>query len=203
MPPIDSYSRRIWCIAAGVLVIALVQAACAQTIGAKDMLKDARGFGWDIALYVIAALRFGRGSWAERVSTLLVGALLAGSGIDALADLWADLGRPESDGATETLLSDTFALAAPGLAAAMLLRFRRAADPLVTASWLNARNDLLAAVLTGACDVTGHVAGLHWPGVALDMIGVLLSFQAAGTVLRSALVTTDTLEPVALVEETR
>lgn len=187
MAPSDAYRRRIWCIATGVILIALVQAACAERLGAPEMLKDARGFGWDIALYVIAALRFGRGTWAERISTLLVGALLAGSGIDALSDLWTSFGRPEEDTATEALMSDAFAFAAPGLAAALLFRFRRAAEPLVTASWLNARNDLLAAALSGACDLTDHAVGLHWPGVALDVMGVLLSFQAAATVLRAAL----------------
>ncbi|MCJ2049467.1 hypothetical protein [Methylobacterium sp. J-070] len=184
-------------------MIALVQAACAQALGAQDMLKDARGFGWDIALYWIAALRFGRGTWAERASTLLVGALLAGSGIDALADMWTDLGRSESDSTADTLLSDAFALAAPGLAAAVLLRFRHTTDPLVAASWLNARNDLLAAVLTVVCDMTGHVVGLRWPGFALDLIGVMLSFQAAAIVLRSALVAPATLEPIALAERSR
>ncbi len=203
MAPIGSYRRRIWCIAAGVFLIALVQAACAQLLGAQDMLKDARGFGWDIALYVIAALRFGRGTWAERISTLLVGALLAGSGIDALADLWTSFGRPEEETAAQTLLADAFAFAAPGLAAAVLVPFRRAADPLVTASWLNARNDLSAAVLSGACDLTGHVAGLHWPGVALDVIGVLLSFQAAAIVLRAALAGSDMAGLVALPEGSR
>src|SRR3954447_24587800 len=138
MLPIESYKRQIWCIAAGLLLIALVQAACAQALGAPDMLKDARGFGWDIALYVIAALRFGRGTWAERASTFLVGALLAASGIDTLADLWSSFGHPEEENATETLLSDAFAFAAPGLAAAVLFRFRHATDPLVKASWLNA-----------------------------------------------------------------
>ena len=203
MQPCETYRRWIWCIAAGLLVIALVQAACAQAIGAQEMLKDARGFGWDIALYVIAALRFGRGTWAERISTLLVGALLAGSGIEALADLWTSLGHPEDTSATETLLSDAFALAAPGLAAAVLFRFRRAADPLVTASWLNARNDLLAAVLTSACDLTGHATSLRWPGYALDLIGVILSFQAAAIVLRSAFVEPVVRSPLAVAEGSR
>jgi len=203
MLPIESYTRRIWFIAAGVFVIALVQAACAQALGAPDMLKDARGFGWDIALYVIAALRFGRGTWAERISTLLVGALLAGSGIDTVADLWSNLGHSEETTAAETLLSDAFALAAPGLAAAVLFRFQRAADPLVTASWLNARNDLLAAVLTSACDLTGHATSLRWPGYALDLIGVILSFQAAAIVLRSAFVEPVERSPLAVAEGSR
>jgi hypothetical protein len=203
MPPSDSYRRRIWCIAAGVVLIALVQAACAQVLGAQEMLKDARGFGWDFALYVIAALRFGRGTWAQRTSTFLVGALLATSGIETLADLWTSFGRPEEETATETLLSDGFALAVPGFAAAVLFQFRRATDPLVTASWLNARNDLLAAVLAGACDLTGCVAGLRWPSVAVDLIGVFLSFQASALVLRSALAEPDLDGRVALVEAPR
>lgn len=203
MAPYDSYRCRIWCIAGGVILIALGQAACAQVLGAQDLLKDARGFGWDIALYVIAALRFGRGTRAERTSIFLVGALLAASGIDTFADLWTSFGRSEEDTAAETLLSDAFALAAPGLAAAVLFQFRRATDPLVRASWLNARNDLLVAVLAGACDLTGHVVGLRWPGVALELIGVLLSFQAAVVVLRSAIAEADTGGLVALVEGAR
>jgi Co/Zn/Cd efflux system component len=167
------------------------------------MLKDARGFGYDIVLYAIAALRIGRGARTERLTTFLIGGLLAASGADAVADLWTSLGRPEEDTAAETLLSDAFALAAPGLAAATLLRFRRAADPLVKASWLNARNDVLAAFLTCASDVVAHATSLRWPGYALDLIGVVLSFQAAAIVLRSALTEPDACGPTALAEGSR
>jgi Co/Zn/Cd efflux system component len=186
-----------------MLLVALAQAACAQALGSLEMLKDARGFGYDIVLYAIAALRIGRGARTERLTTFLIGGLLAASGADAVADLWTSLGRPEEDTAAETLLSDAFALAAPGLAAATLLRFRRAADPLVKASWLNARNDVLAAFLTCASDVVAHATSLRWPGYALDLIGVVLSFQAAAIVLRSALTEPDACGPTALAEGSR
>ncbi|MGH1575111.1 hypothetical protein ACRAWG_36300 [Methylobacterium sp. P31] len=54
MLPSASYRRGIWCIAAGVLVIALAQAACAQVLGAHDMLRDARSFGFQYKHTVIA-----------------------------------------------------------------------------------------------------------------------------------------------------
>ncbi len=186
MQAYEAYRRRVLCIALGVLVLAFVQAACAWLLTAPDLLKDAHAFGYDIALYAVAALRIGSGARIDRIATVLVGILLAGSGFDGLSDLWTSLGRVEDDSMAQVLLSDAFALAAPCFAAILLLRFRREADPLVRASWLNARADLIAAALSIISDLVGNAMSLPWLGYAFDLIGVILSFQAAGIVLRSA-----------------
>ncbi|MGH1570877.1 hypothetical protein ACRAWG_09640 [Methylobacterium sp. P31] len=71
------------------------------------------------------------------------------------------------------------------------------------ASWLNARIDALAAFLTCASDALARATSLRWPGYALDLIGVVLSFQAAAIVLRSALTEPDACGPTALAEGSR
>jgi Co/Zn/Cd efflux system component len=180
------YKRTVWVIAAGILLLALVEAAWAHAIGSKDLLKDASGFGYDIALNVVAAIVFGRGARTERLSAFVIGALLAATGIDGLSDLWSDLQNPDPSSVGEIVTSNLVAVAVACFAAAALVRFRNDTNPLVQATWLNARNDAAAAVLTAVLGLLAHLAPVRWPEYALDLIAVIFSFQAAATVLRSA-----------------
>ncbi|KAB1069505.1 hypothetical protein F6X53_30970 [Methylobacterium soli] len=180
------YKRTVWAIAASILLLALVEAAWAHAIGSKDLLKDASGFGYDIALNVVAAFVFGRGARTERLSAFVIAALLAATGIDGLSDLWSDLQNPDASSVGEIVTSNLIAVAVACFAAAALVRFRNDQNPLVQATWLNARNDAAAAVLTAVLGLLAHLAPVRWPEYALDLIGVIFSFQAAVTVLRSA-----------------
>ncbi|WP_336491084.1 cation transporter [Methylobacterium nigriterrae] len=180
------YKKTVWGIAAGILLLALVEAAWAHAIGSKDLLKDASGFGYDIALNAVAAFVFGRGARAERLSAFVIGGLLAATGIDALADLWSDIQHPDASSVGEIVTSNLVGVAVACFAAAALVRFRNDANPLIQATWLNARNDASAAVLTAVLGLLAHMAPVRWPEYALDLIGVIFSFQAAATVLRAA-----------------
>ena len=180
------YGKTVWIIAAATLMFAFAEGAWAHVIGSKDLLKDASGFGYDIALNAVAAFVFGRGARAERLSAFVIGALLAATGIDGLLDLWSDLQNPDASSVGEIATSNLIAVAVACFAVAALARFRNDANPLIYATWLNARNDAIAAVLTAVLGLLAHLAPVRWPEYALDLIGVIFSFQAATTVLHSA-----------------
>ncbi|WP_194075100.1 cation transporter [Methylobacterium durans] len=134
----------------------------------------------------MAAFVFGRGARTERLSAIVIGLILAATGIDGLCDLWSDLQSPDTSGLGEIVASNLVAVAAASLAAAALARFRNDANPLIQATWLNARNDAAAAVLTAILSILAHFAPVRWPEYVLDLIFVIFSFQAAVTVLRMA-----------------
>ena len=180
------YKRTVWIIAAGTLLFALGEAAWAHAIDSQDLAKDAHGFGYDIALNVVAALVFGRGARIERLSALVIAALLAAAGVSGLVDLWTELQTPSAVSTAEIAASNVVATAVACLAATALLRFRNEVNPLIKATWLNARNDVAATILTVAFSLLAHMAPVRWPEYAIDLIGVVFSFQAAVAVLRAA-----------------
>ena len=180
------YRRVIWMVVAVTLALALVEGAWGHAVGSKDLLKDASSFGYDVALNAISALVFGRGVRVERLSALAIAALLAFSGFDGLSDLWTNLQSSERAGLGEVAASNLFGIAAAGFAAVTLMRFSGSQNPLIQATWLNARNDAIAAGLTAFLAVLAGLAPVRWPEYALDLVGVIFSFQAAATVLAAA-----------------
>ena len=180
------YRRTVWIIAAGTLLFALGEAAWAQVVGSQVLAQDAHGFGYDIALNVVAAMVFGRGAQLERWSALVIAVLLAATGVSGLVDLWAELSNPSAISTVEVASSNLVATAVACFAAASLIRFRDEANPLIKATWLNARNDVIATVLTFVLSLFAHMAPVRWPEHAIDLIGVVFSFQAAIAVLRAA-----------------
>lgn len=180
------YKRTVLMIAAGTLLFALAEAAWANAIGSKDLLKDASGFGYDIALNAVAAFVIGRSAQTERRSAFIIGALLAATGIDGLSDLWVDLHNPDASSIEEVFASNLVAVVVASFAALALLRFRLDENPLIKATWLNARNDAVAAILTLVLSLLAHLAPVRWPEYALDLMSVIFSFQAASVVLLAA-----------------
>ena len=174
-------------IAGGTLLFALGEAAWAQIVGSQSLAQDAHGFGYDIALNVVAALVFGRGAQVERWSALVIAVLLAAAGVSGLMELWAELSKPSVISTAEVASSNLIATAVACLAAIALLRFRNDANPVIKATWLNARNDVVATTLTAALSLFAHMAPVRWPEHAIDLIGVVFSFQASVAVLRATI----------------
>ncbi|GJE17976.1 cation transporter [Methylobacterium marchantiae] len=180
------YRRTVWVVAAGTLAFALGEALWAHLIGSADLIKDASGFGYDIALNVVAASVFRRGVRIESLSALVIGGLLAATGIDGLIDFWTEVQNSTVESMEEVVTSNGVATAVSCLAMAALVRFRDDENPLIKATWLNARNDAVADLLTSGLSVFAHLAPVRWPEYALDLIAVMFSFQAAYTVLRTS-----------------
>ncbi|MGY2046584.1 cation transporter [Methylobacterium sp. JK268] len=186
VPSAARYPLTVWGIAVGTLVVALAQAAYARAIGADGLFEDARSFGYDILLNAVAAFVFGRGERAERISALMVAGLMMASGVQSLCDGWRDLFVPDKTSTAVVALSLATSCGVSGLAAAALSRFRGDANPLVAATWLNARNDAISNGLMGAIGFGSFMASTTWVDCGLDLIAAALSFQAAGSVFVSS-----------------
>ena len=78
--PLDAmgraYKRTIWIIAFGILGFGALQCAWALSIGSRQLLKDGLDWGYDVALYGIAAFVFGRGATVERLSAMAIAACM-------------------------------------------------------------------------------------------------------------------------------
>lgn len=181
-----SYKATAWLIAGLTLLIAMAEGCWAKVIGSNDLFKDALSFGYDIALNAVAAFVFGRGARIERLSAFVIGGLLIVTGVNGLFDLWADVMTPEPTTTAEVATEGIVSVVTAGCTVLALLRFRADENPLIKATWLNARNDAVAAFLTGSLAVAAHEAAARWPEYALETVGIVLSFQAAFVVLHAA-----------------
>ncbi len=76
-----AYTLTIWGIALGILVFASGVVAWALAVGNARLFKD--GFDWvyDVALYGIAAIVFGRDARAGRLAAMATGAVMALAGL--------------------------------------------------------------------------------------------------------------------------
>src|SRR3954468_4226596 len=83
-----AYRRAIWAIAGGILAFGTLECLWALSLGSRQPLKDALAWAYDVALYGIAAVVFGRGPAAERASALAIAAILAVGGLHTAYDLW-------------------------------------------------------------------------------------------------------------------
>ncbi|WP_018260282.1 cation transporter [Methylobacterium sp. WSM2598] len=182
-----AYTRTVWVIAIGTLAVAVAQGAYALAIGSDSLLDESRGFGFDIVLNAVAALVFGRGERVERLSALLVAAIMAASGAQSLLDGWRDLTSPDKTSTGLVALSLASSLSVSALAAAALSRFRDDPNPLIEATWLNARNDAVSNALIGAVSFGSFLASASWVDCGLDLMAAFLSFQAAGAILLASL----------------
>ncbi len=66
---VRAYKRAIWGIAGGILIFAACQAVWAMSLGSRQLLKDALDWGYDVVIYALAAVVFGRGVRAEQAGS--------------------------------------------------------------------------------------------------------------------------------------
>jgi uncharacterized oligopeptide transporter (OPT) family protein len=72
-----AYTLTIWGIALGILIFAVGVVAWALAIANTQLFKDGVDWVYDVALYGIAAIVFGRDARAERLAALAIGAVMA------------------------------------------------------------------------------------------------------------------------------
>jgi Co/Zn/Cd efflux system component len=181
-PSARAYTRTIWLIAAGILIFACGQALWALSIGSRQLFKDALDWGYDVVIYAIAAIVFGRGARAEQVSALVIAAILAAAGLHTLYDLWDKIVLPRPielltigfSAGSATLIGYIILLA--------LLPFRSDQNPLIRATWVSTRNAVIATTVFAAAAFFTRAATVRWPEYALDVFGAVLLFQAAGAI---------------------
>lgn len=180
-----SYRRTIWAIAVGILAFATLQCLWALSIGSRQLLKDGLDWGYDVVLYGIAALVFGRGERLERASALGVGAIIGFAGLHTLYDLWDKIVAPRPI----EMLTIGFSAASTVMIALLMLRalwpFRASENPLIQATWLSTRNAVIATGFFVTLTVTVRLAPVRWPEYALDLAFAALNFQATFKILRT------------------
>lgn len=180
-----AYKRAVWTIAAGILVFGAAQSVWALSIGSRQLLKDGLDWAYDVALYGIAAFVFGRGVAVERLSALVIAAILALAGCHTLYDLWDKVANPRPIEALTIGFSAASAIAIAYLVIAALWRFRADPNPLVQATWLSSRNDAIATTIFALLVMATRLAPMRWPEYALDVVFAGISFQATVAIVRA------------------
>lgn len=182
-----AYRIIIYAIAGGILAFAAAQTLYALSIGNRQLLKDGTDWIYDVLLYGLAAAVFGRGEKAEKLSALLIAAILAAAGISTIYDLYDKIRDPRPVELFVEGFSAASAVVIAILVAGALLRFRNSENALIQATWLSSRNDILKTMFYSALGLALRVSPSRWPEYALDVLAVILSFQAAWMIVAKAL----------------
>ncbi|KAA2242078.1 hypothetical protein [Salinarimonas soli] len=178
-----AYRRTIWLIALSILAFSSLQALWALSIGSAQLLKDAIDWVYDVALYIIAALVFGRGVRAEQASALVIAGVLAVAGVHTLYDLWDKVVQPRPIEPFTIGFSAVSSAIIGYLVLAALLRFRGDANPLIRATWVSARNAAISTTVFSTATYLTRTATSRWPEYGLDLFGAALLFQGAGAIV--------------------
>jgi Co/Zn/Cd efflux system component len=185
-PEARAYKRTIWAIVIGISLLLIGESALALHLENRLLLKDGLEWGYDVAIYAVAALAFGRGDRAERLSALAIAVVLAAAGVQGSYEVIRAVFIPPVI-EPFTVGFSAISIIIEGLAvAAALWRFRAASNPLIEASWLSARNDAISATLFAIVRAAARLAPARWPQMAVDAFTAFLAFQAAWKIARDA-----------------
>ena len=179
-----AYRRIIWAIALGILVFAVAQCAFALSVGNRQLFKDGVDWVYDVILYAIAAVVFGRGLRWEELSALGIAAVLAFAGVHTLYDLADKIANPRAIEVAALGFSAISAVVIALVVAGLLFRFRHSDNALIQATWLSSRNDMIRTTVFAGVAFATRAAPLRWPEYALDVFLALLNFQAAWAIWR-------------------
>jgi Co/Zn/Cd efflux system component len=170
------------------LAIGCAEAAYGFLSGSKFLLKDGLEWGYGTVIYAISALSYGRTQQAESRAGALIAMVLALGGCQGLYEIVTAFMVQEPDDAAGLAASSVLSVLGALFVAGLLFRFRRSHDPVVEGSWLSARNDIITSGLDAVVTFSSTLITAKWPRTAIDVLGVMLSFQAALVVGRDALV---------------
>jgi Co/Zn/Cd efflux system component len=181
-----AYTLTIWGIALGIFVQAAATVAWAHAIGNAQLFKDGVDWVYDVALYGIAAIVFGRDDRAERLAAIAIGAVMAVAGLHTLYDLHDKILNPRPIEIWTLGFAAVSAIVIALLVIAVLWRFRREDNPVIKATWLSSRND---AISTTGFALVGLAARalpvVRWPEYLFDLVVAGICFQATWAIWRS------------------
>ncbi|MDB5597084.1 MAG: hypothetical protein JWM36_4045 [Hyphomicrobiales bacterium] len=182
-----AYLRTIWGIALGILVFAGGVVVFAHLNGLRQLLKDGLDWGYDVVLYGLAAVVYGRSARAERICAIAIGAVMAVAGVHTLYDLWDKIGNPRPIEPATLEFSAITAAASGFLVVGLLLRFRHSENPLIQATWLSSRNSMLSTAVYSFVSLFARLATSRLVEYGLDVFAAVLCFQAAWVILRDVM----------------
>lgn len=180
-----AYTLTIWGIALGILVFAIGVVAWALAIGNTQLFKDGVDWVYDIALYGIAAIVFGRDARAERVAALIIGAVMAIAGLHTLYDLRDKIVSPRPIEIWTLGFSAGSAIAIALIIVGVLWRFRGETNPVIKATWLSSRNDAVSTAGFALVGLVARAAPVRWPEYLFDIVIAAICFQASWAIWRS------------------
>lgn len=180
-----AYVVTIWGIALGILVFATGVVLVALSLGNQQLFKDGVDWVYDVILYGIAAIVFGRDARAEKAAALAIGAVMALAGLHTLYDLWAKILNPRPIEIWALGFSAASAVAIAVLIVGLLWRFRAETNPVIKATWLSSRNDVISTTGFALLGLVARVAPVRWPEYLFDLLVAGLCFQASWAIWRS------------------
>lgn len=180
-----AYRLTIWGIALGIFVFAAGVVAWALAIGNNQLFKDGVDWVYDVALYGIAALVFGRDERAERVAALGIGAVMAVAGLHTLYDLYDKIVRPRPIEVFVLGFSAASAILIAYLIILVLFRFRHEANPVIKATWLSSRNDAISTTGFALVGLLARLLPVRWPEYLFDLVVAAICFQATWAIWRA------------------
>ena len=183
-PEARIYHRTIMGIAALVLAICLGETLYGLMLDSRFLLRDGLEWGYDVAIYVTAALAFGRGLRAERFAGFALAFVLLGAGCVTIWQIWRAFVDPPQVEPFAITLSGTLIIAEAWLVVGLLWRFRRSRHPVIEATWLSARNDAVTSTFYALAMIAARMEPVTWPQMAVDSISAILCLQAGGRILR-------------------
>ncbi|SEG80085.1 cation transporter [Bosea lathyri] len=180
-----AYTLTIWGIALGILIFAIGVVAWAMAVGNPQLFKDGVDWVYDVALYGIAALVFGRDDRAEKLAALAIGAVMAVAGLHTLYDLWDKIVRPRPIEIWTLGFSAGSAIAVAFIIIGLIWRFRAEQNPVIKATWLSSRNDAISTTGFALVGLAARVAPVRWPEYLFDCVVAVICFQATWAIWRS------------------
>lgn len=181
------YHSTIARIAAAVFMIAFGELAYGVMVESRFLIRD--GFDWiyNVLIYVIAALSFGRGARAERAAGVALGLVLIAAGVVTIVQMWWAWIDPPQIEPFNVTVSAFLIIAVAWLIAILLWPFRHSQHPVIEATWLSARNDVVVSSLYAVVMLAARLYPSLWPQMMVDAISACLCLQAGAKVVRDAL----------------
>lgn len=182
------FALVLWTIPAVILTLEIFTVVWALRINAPQLFKDGVDWSYDVALYGMVAVLFGRGPRWERIGAGFVGVVMFVAGVHTLWDLWDKIVAPRAiEPFLLTFSAGSAILVALGIVAA-ILPFRRYDNPVVLATWLSSRNDAISTTLYSLLNLGARaIPDMRWPEWGLDLFAAALAFQATWAVAASLL----------------
>ncbi|MFC5503678.1 MULTISPECIES: cation transporter [Hyphomicrobiales] len=180
-----AFTLTIWGIALGILAFACGVVAWALAIGNPQLFKDGVDWIYDVALYGIAAVVFGRDARAEKLAAFAIGAVMALAGFHTLYDLWDKIVMPRPIEVWTLGFSAGSAVVVAILIVVVLWRFRREDNPVIRATWLSSRNDVIKTLGFALVGLFARVMPMRWPEYLFDLVIAGICFQASWAIWRS------------------
>lgn len=185
-PEARAYRRIVWGLAALVLAIGAGEVIAALRAQSRFLLRDGLEWGWDVAIFGLAAVSFGRGPRVERMAGFVLAALLVGVGLETLWQIAWTIADPPTIEPEAVTISAALIVAQSWFVVWLLMRFRGSRNPVIEATWLSSRNDAITGSLYALVTLGARLAPSIWPQVAVDGLAMVLALRAGWDVARDA-----------------